>query len=128
MRKIAIIGCCAAVVFVSALLVPGIQKPETEPPEVLSSNTLSYSTANENSSQEYIGNSNSPVLSSSQTIYIVREYEGMIGVFAENEDEPLYTVDVAVELLPEADRKMLAAGITVSGRERLNSVLEDYES
>ena len=52
----------------------------------------------------------------------------MIGVFAENEDEPLYTVDVAVELLPEADRKMLAAGITVSGRERLNSVLEDYES
>lgn len=128
MRKIAIIGCCAAVVFVSALLVPGIQKPETEPPEVLSSNTLSYSTANENSSQEYIGNSNSPVLSSGQTIYIVREYEGMIGVFAENEDEPLYTVDVAVELLPEADRKMLAAGITVSGRERLNSVLEDYES
>ena len=128
MRKIAIIGCCAAVVFVSALLVPSIQKPETEPPEVLSSNILSYSTANENSSQEYIGNSNSPVLSSGQTIYIVREYEGMIGVFAENEDEPLYTVDVAVELLPEADRKMLAAGITVSGRERLNSVLEDYES
>lgn len=128
MKKIAIIGCCAAVVFVSALLVPGIQKPENEPPEAFSSNILYYSTANENSSQEYIGNSNSPVLSSSQTIYIVREYEGMIGVFAEDQDEPLYTVDVAVELLPEADRKMLAAGITVSGRERLNSVLEDYES
>lgn len=128
MKKIILALSGAVVLFLSVLFFTGLQKPEKDPPEVFSSNTLYYSTANENSSQEYIGNSNAPVISTSQSIYIVREYKGMIGVFAEEDDDPLYTVDVSVATLPEADQKMLAAGITVRGRERLNSILEDYES
>lgn len=128
MKKIILTLSCAVVLFVSVLLLAGLQKPEPNVPEPSSSNILSYSTANKNSSQENNGISTHRAFSSSQTIYIIREYNGEIGVFAENQESPLLLVEVLVDTLPEADQKMLESGITVRGDENLNSILEDYES
>ena len=128
MKKMLITLSCAAVLFLAVLLLAGRQKPESDVPEPPGSNILSYSTANENSSQENIRISGSSSVSLSQTLYIIREYDGQIGVFAEDEVTPRRIVAVEVALLPEADLKMLRGGITVRGEDRLNSILEDYES
>lgn len=128
LKKMILALSCAAILFLTVLLLVGLQKPESDVPEPPHSNTLYYSTANKNSSQENNRNSSSPPVSSSQTVYIVREYKGQIGVFAENEETPSQIVDVPVDILPEADQKMLKDGITVRGEDKLNSILEDYES
>ena len=128
MKKMILALSCAAILFLTVLLLVGLQKPESDVPEPPHSNILYYSTANKNSSQENNRNSSSPPVSSSQTVYIVRVYKGQIGVFAENEETPSQIVDVPVDILPEADQKMLKDGITVRGEDKLNSILEDYES
>ena len=128
MKKIILTLSCAVILFVAVLLLAGLQKPEPDTPEPPSSNILYYSTANKNPSQENNGISSSPLLSSSQTVYIIREYDGQIGVFAENQEKPFLLVEVLVDTLPQADQKMLQSGITVRGDENLNSILGDYES
>ena len=51
-----------------------------------------------------------------------------MGFLLKNEETPSQIVDVPVDILPEADQKMLKDGITVRGEDKLNSILEDYES
>ena len=129
MKKLMIVLACLDVLVLALLLMGYPQRwflPETA--EESSSNILYYSTANKNPSQENNGISSSPLLSSSQTVYIIREYDGQIGVFAENQEKPFLLVEVLVDTLPQADQKMLQSGITVRGDENLNSILEDYES
>ena len=59
--------------------------------------------------------------------YIMREYEGQLAVF--NEDETLYQIyDVNVALLPEYDQKLLQSGISILGADELRARIEDYTS
>lgn len=62
----------------------------------------------------------------SDICYIVREHEGIIGVFTADGD-PLYTVEVYIKTLPEADRKLLYDGIYAASREELLEILGDYD-
>lgn len=128
MKKVVIAVSGAAVLFVTVLLLAGRQMPEPDVPEPLSSNILYYSTANENPSQENIGNSSVPTPSKSDPIYSIRAYNGEIGVFEEGQEVPFQVLQVEVSLLPEEDQKMLEKGITIQGEDRLVSILEDYES
>lgn len=59
-----------------------------------------------------------------KTNYILKEYNGKIGIF-EN-DALIYTLDTYVFTLPENDKKLLKDGITVSTKEELYELLEEY--
>ena len=62
---------------------------------------------------------------SSVTLYVVREYNGKIGVFS-SDGGLLRTVSVMVSALPVKDRDALAAGIHVTSFSELNALLEDF--
>jgi len=81
--------------------------------------TLVSASANENPQ---------PQLMSSEHRYLLREYDGELAVFRENETEPWKLYSVAVNSLPESDRILLRNGIPVSGEEELRRLLEDYTS
>ena len=58
--------------------------------------------------------------------FIVREHEGIIGVF--NSDGDLeYTVEIYVKTLPEADRSLLSSGIFAKNKAELLEILGDYD-
>ena len=59
--------------------------------------------------------------------YTVKEYNGHIGVFRNEETEPFEEIQVDVNLFPETDRELLREGIKAYTPEELNSVIEDYE-
>lgn len=59
------------------------------------------------------------------TLYIVREYNGKIGVFS-SDGGLLRTVSVMVSALPVKDRDALTAGIHVTSFAELNALLEDF--
>lgn len=60
--------------------------------------------------------------------FILREYDGRIGVFLPGDDTPSEIIPVYVIYLPEADRKALAQGIAVSGRSKLRAMIDDFQS
>lgn len=59
-----------------------------------------------------------------KTIYIVKEYNGKIGVFKEN--ALIYTMDVHIFTLPEYDKNLLACGIKAEGIDELYRILGEY--
>lgn len=59
--------------------------------------------------------------------YLVREHEGIIGVFSLN-GELEYTVEIYVKTLPEKDRQLLKSGIYAQNREELLEILGDYNA
>jgi hypothetical protein len=59
------------------------------------------------------------------TIRIVREYNGKIGIFSEN-NELIDIINVYTKTLPETDKRLLREGIRVTSKEELNSIIEDY--
>ena len=98
-----IAAIAAAAVFLSVLLLPAeaAKAPEDFP---------ASSPAGENS-------------------YIVRSYDGCIGVFvASDEQEPVSVISVAFESLREVDRDMLDSGVTVTSYEAVLRLLEDFTS
>ncbi len=56
--------------------------------------------------------------------YILKDYNGKIGVY-EN-DSLIYTLDTYIFTLPEKDKKLLSEGISVSSKEELYEILEEY--
>ena len=59
-----------------------------------------------------------------KTIYMVKEYNGKIGVFKEN--ALIYTMDVHIFTLPEYDKNLLACGIKAEGIDELYRILGEY--
>ena len=59
-----------------------------------------------------------------EDIYIVKSYEGKIGIFENN--YLIDVIDVYTKTLPKADQKLLEKGIVISGKSDLNSLIEDY--
>lgn len=59
-----------------------------------------------------------------KTIYMLREYNGKIGVY---ENEALvYTIDTYVFTLPEVDKQLLKEGIIAVNKAELYSLIEEY--
>jgi len=61
-------------------------------------------------------------------MYILREYEGRIGVFIAGEAEPETVLDVLVKYLPEYDREQMRQGIPAGSYNELTALIEDYSS
>ena len=60
--------------------------------------------------------------------YTVKEYDGHIAIFINDETQPQNIFDSYVSTLPEKDRERLKKGITVSNKEELQRIIEDYTS
>ena len=57
--------------------------------------------------------------------WIIREYNGIIGVFTHN-GVFLRSIDTHIKTLPKADRELLREGISVKTRKELIAIIEDY--
>lgn len=127
MRKIiSLTVCTVLVILLLTLTLLTANQSRIEPYSSPSSqNGQIYSTANPPSSQE---NSEVTAMAEEAEAYVVREFEGHIGVFKGESDKPLQEVEVEVSSLPKADQLLLAGGIKVTGEKQLKSILEDYES
>lgn len=61
--------------------------------------------------------------------YVLRDYEGYVAIFVENEPElPVTVTDIQVSTLRELDRRLLVTGMKVKGQEELVMILEDIGS
>ena len=66
------------------------------------------------------------VPSESQTEgWIVKEYEGRIGIFQKN-GTLIHVVDTYVKTLPKADQALLGEGFEIQTKAELNAIIEDY--
>ena len=63
-----------------------------------------------------------------QDIFIVKEYEGKIAVFKNDDSKPTTVYESYISLLPESDRIRLQNGITVDNTNDLQKIIEDYTS
>ncbi len=61
-----------------------------------------------------------------QAKFILKEYEGRIGVYKEDSAVPAQVLDVYVFTLPKADRISLKTGITVCGEDTLQKLIQDF--
>lgn len=59
---------------------------------------------------------------------ILREYDGIIGIYDKDERVLLGTINVAVKTLPESDRVKLKGGLEVTDSEKFISLFEDFSS
>ena len=58
--------------------------------------------------------------------YTLKEYNGFLALFLNENTEPQAIYSVNVASLPQTDRNMLSHGITVSDLSALQQLLEDY--
>lgn len=59
--------------------------------------------------------------------YLLREYQGYVGVYhPADAEEPSEVTAIRVADLPAGDRQALEAGVCVSDRTALSRLLEDY--
>lgn len=63
-----------------------------------------------------------------QAGYRLQEYDGRIGIFAENSSQPEQVLNTYVQNLPQEEQDKLRAGIHVSTKADLLSLIEDYTS
>lgn len=60
--------------------------------------------------------------------YLLKEYNGKIGIFETGSDTPIQIIDIPINTLPEEDIKSLKLGIRVKDVDALNKIIEDFES
>ncbi len=125
------VGCTALILLSAVWISSALSQSETAVSSSLTPSIPVNSTANEESSQENLTNSSSsekPVSTSEEMEYILKAYEGHIGIFRKGESIPIEEMDVSLEDLPQADQEMLREGIPAKDKESLRSIMEDYES
>lgn len=59
--------------------------------------------------------------------YILKDYNGRIALFFQNETKPIEIYDVFTSSLPESDAKALKDGVSVTD-DKLKKILEEYTS
>jgi hypothetical protein len=60
-------------------------------------------------------------------MYIVKESDGFIAVFDEDDGELLFTTETRADTLRLSDQDKLSSGITVYGYKNLVALLEDFQ-
>ena len=123
-RSTGILICIAAVLLILSI-VQIYRLNLRNVPQISSSSEQINSTANYPSSQE---SSNITTMTSKVTVYVVRQYNGHIGVFVNDEIIPIKEIDVDVSTLPQVDQELLSKGIAATTQSKLNHILEDYKS
>lgn len=115
-----------SVFIIAGLLYLGRPGQQPEPiPSAASSNIFINSTANTSSSQE---SSEINTLTSSIDVFTVKEYNGKIGIFFNEDPVPYQELNVDVSMLPDDAKKLLKDGIRAHSKAELNSIIENYDS
>lgn len=66
---------------------------------------------------------------SNENNYVLRDYEGYVAIFVENDPScPMTVTDIPVSTLRELDKMLLQTGMKIASRERLMMTLEDLGS
>lgn len=91
-----------------------------------SSNILYNNTVNKSSSQ---GNSEAAagVSTKASEFYIVKEYNGHIGVFKNGEDKPYKEYNVPVDTLPMTNQIKLQSGYKEANMDDVEKLIEDFD-
>ena len=129
LKKTRILAVSLAAVFCAAgagllFLRPQSAVPTLPIPEPISKKQI-YSTPNIDASQE---NSEIPATAEVNPQFVIREYQGHIGVFRNGNEYPFEVLEVEVSSFPIADQLLLANGISAESQSEVNRILEDYES
>ena len=75
------------------------------------------------------GEAVSAMAEKSETCYVLRDYEGYVAIFVENNPAcPMTVTDIQVSTLRELDKTLLETGMKLYSRERLMMTLEDLGS
>lgn len=61
-----------------------------------------------------------------KTTYTLKDYNGQIALFKNNDEKPTEIYNIFINSLPKADIENIKNGITVETKEELNKLLEDY--
>lgn len=62
------------------------------------------------------------------TSFIIKEYNGKLGIFRGDSKSPYKVLDCSFSLLSDYDKQQLKEGIEVETESELNSLIEDYTS
>ena len=65
---------------------------------------------------------------SQHTQYTIKEYNGRIAIFKNDNSSPESIYDTYISVLPESDQNKLKNGITVNDKKELQKLIEDYTS
>lgn len=127
MKKfIMLLLCTAALIFTILVLQVPQQKPLNKQPAPSSKSTSFYFSSNAAVSQE---NSSAVQTNIKQSdSYTVKEYQGHLAVFRNQEKVPFLEYGTDVDLLPEKDRETLKTGKTVHTMAEVEKIVEDYDS
>lgn len=60
--------------------------------------------------------------------FVIKEYEGKIGIFQIDSDRPIQVLEVYVETLPDTEQQRLKKGIVIWSEKDLRSLIEAYTS
>lgn len=124
-KATAVLLCAAAVIFTASFLLNG-PKQQTKTLSVSSKKSTSYySTSNTVSSQE--NGITAPTQAGKSDTYIVKEYEGHIGVYRNNETKPFKEYDTDVLILPKSDQVKLKQGKTAHTMAEVEKMVEDFD-
>ena len=72
----------------------------------------------------YCENESTPV-NTADPVYILHEYEGVVGIF-DTSNTLIDVIDISVISLPMSERQRLASGFRICGDEELNRLIEAY--
>lgn len=67
------------------------------------------------------------LMSTGHNGYVVREYNGKIGIFQQKSNVLQETLNVRVSDLPILDRQRLSSGIVAESDEQLCKIIEDFD-
>lgn len=115
-KRLAITGAALAIVAATAItaaLLPGKQE-EAMPIQEPVSNVAISQAQDPEPEEEYL--------------YLMKEHEGKIALFAKGSDEPELVFEKLVKHLPEYDRIQLEEGIKIYTGDELNARIEDFIS
>lgn len=59
--------------------------------------------------------------------YILKEYQGKVGVFEPGEETPEEVLDIDPTILPETDQEDLRNGILIDNADDLRALIEDFD-
>lgn len=129
MKRTSMLLLCV-IALLTVLVVLGLPTNKSSHPDNTHSanhtNVSSHFTSIEPSSQE----SSAIIAAASKqddSLYIVKEYDGHIGVFRAEDKLPFEEINIDVSIFPEEDQKLLHDGIEARGTAELTRVIEDYE-
>lgn len=114
---------CVILMLISIIAISFSFSPQKETKEI----TNSQATNNSHYTPNYSSSQETPKPTPKTSTYTIKEYEGIIGVFKDEETVPCMTENVKVSTLPEEDKEIMMEGISFDTYKEMISFLQNYE-